>query len=149
MAAKCHVLNGLAGEVILDFSYDDRAPWPEEADGDGAALGLVDPSARPDHGLAASWRASRLIDGSPGGDEDEFDLDVDGLPDDWELFWFGDLAQSGDGDLDMDGIDHILPALAIQRSAPAAQARSTVGTVTEIHDYLRLLFARIGKPLTI
>ncbi|MGI9240969.1 MAG: hypothetical protein ACR2RV_09210, partial [Verrucomicrobiales bacterium] len=45
------VLNGVAGEIILDFSYNDRSPWPEEADGDGAALVLVDPSARPDHGL--------------------------------------------------------------------------------------------------
>jgi excinuclease ABC subunit A len=42
------------------------------------------------------------------------------------------------------GLDHILPALAIRRSAPAAQARSTVGSVTEIHDYFRLLFARVG-----
>jgi len=45
---------------------------------------------------------------------------------------------------EIEGLDHILPALAIRRSAPAAQARSTVGTVTEIHDYFRLLFARLG-----
>jgi len=36
------------------------------------------------------------------------------------------------------------PAIAIERAVPAAQARSTVGTTTEVSDYLRLLFARVG-----
>lgn len=71
-----------------------------------AALVLVDPTARPDHSLALSWRASRLIDGSPGGDEDEFDIDLDGLPDDWERFWFGGLAELAGGDSDMDELLH-------------------------------------------
>ncbi|EQD55853.1 excinuclease ABC subunit A, partial [mine drainage metagenome] len=38
------------------------------------------------------------------------------------------------------------PAIAIQQRAGSRNPRSTVGTVTEIHDYLRLLFARIGIP---
>ncbi len=100
------VLTGITGEMIQDFRYDDRSPWPEEPDGDGAALVLVDPTARPDHSLALSWRASRLIDGSPGGDEDEFDIDLDGLPDDWERFWFGGLAELAGGDSDMDELLH-------------------------------------------
>src|SRR5687767_3954090 len=44
----------------------------------------------------------------------------------------------------VDGIVGLTPAVAIQQLAPARSARSTVGTATEIHDYLRLMFARLG-----
>src|SRR5436309_1760525 len=46
---------------------------------------------------------------------------------------------------DVEAIEGIPPAVAIRQAAPAAGGRSTVGTVTEIQDYLRLLWARIGK----
>ena len=46
---------------------------------------------------------------------------------------------------DVDAIHGLTPAVAIQQVAPARSARSTVGTATEIHDYLRLLFARLGQ----
>ncbi len=45
---------------------------------------------------------------------------------------------------DVDSITGLTPAVSIQQSAPARSARSTVGTATEIHDYLRLLYARLG-----
>jgi excinuclease ABC subunit A len=45
---------------------------------------------------------------------------------------------------DVDAIHGLTPAVAIQQVAPARSARSTVGTATEIHDHLRLLFARLG-----
>jgi excinuclease ABC subunit A len=45
---------------------------------------------------------------------------------------------------DVDLIEHVLPALAIEQRAPMRSARSTVGTATEIHDVLRLLFAAAG-----
>ncbi len=45
---------------------------------------------------------------------------------------------------DVDSITGLTPAVSIRQSAPARSARSTVGTATEIHDYLRLLFARLG-----
>ncbi|MBI1798959.1 MAG: excinuclease ABC subunit UvrA [Candidatus Eisenbacteria bacterium] len=45
---------------------------------------------------------------------------------------------------DVDAIEGLTPAVAIQQSAPERSARSTVGTATEIYDYLRLLFARLG-----
>jgi excinuclease ABC subunit A len=47
---------------------------------------------------------------------------------------------------DLDFIDGLSPAIAIEQRAASKNPRSTVGTVTEIHDYLRLLFARIGRP---
>ncbi len=47
---------------------------------------------------------------------------------------------------DMDTIEGLSPAIAIEQKTTSKNPRSTVGTVTEIHDYLRLLFARIGRP---
>ncbi len=47
---------------------------------------------------------------------------------------------------DVDSIEGLSPAIAIQQKAVSHNPRSTVGTVTEIYDYLRLLFARIGQP---
>ncbi|NQV51240.1 MAG: excinuclease ABC subunit UvrA [Candidatus Marinimicrobia bacterium] len=47
---------------------------------------------------------------------------------------------------DVDYIDGLSPAISIEQKSAGRNPRSTVGTVTEIHDYLRLLFARIGRP---
>lgn len=47
---------------------------------------------------------------------------------------------------DVDLIEGLSPAIAIEQKATSHNPRSTVGTVTEIHDYLRLLFARAGDP---
>ena len=47
---------------------------------------------------------------------------------------------------DIDYIEGLSPAISIEQKASARNPRSTVGTVTEIHDYLRLLYANIGKP---
>lgn len=47
---------------------------------------------------------------------------------------------------DVDSIEGLSPAIAIQQKATSHNPRSTVGTVTEIYDYLRLLYARIGDP---
>jgi excinuclease ABC subunit A len=46
---------------------------------------------------------------------------------------------------DVDHIEGLSPAIAIEQKATSHNPRSTVGTVTEIHDYLRLLFARAGS----
>jgi excinuclease ABC subunit A len=47
---------------------------------------------------------------------------------------------------DVDSIDGLSPAISIEQKSVSKNPRSTVGTVTEIHDYLRLLFASIGEP---
>ena len=47
---------------------------------------------------------------------------------------------------DVDLIEGLSPAIAIEQKAASHNPRSTVGTVTEVHDYLRLLFARVGTP---
>lgn len=47
---------------------------------------------------------------------------------------------------DVDHIEGLSPAISIEQKSTSHNPRSTVGTITEIHDYLRLLFARIGEP---
>jgi excinuclease ABC subunit A len=47
---------------------------------------------------------------------------------------------------DVDSIEGLSPAISIEQKSTSHNPRSTVGTVTEIHDYLRLLYARVGTP---
>src|ERR1700712_649174 len=49
---------------------------------------------------------------------------------------------------DVDFIKGISPAIAIEQKVSTRTSRSTVGTLTEIYDYLRILFARIGKTIS-
>jgi excinuclease ABC subunit A len=46
---------------------------------------------------------------------------------------------------DVDRIEHVRPAVALEQKNPVRTARSTVGTATEVYDYLRLLYAKIGR----
>src|SRR5690348_17421445 len=48
---------------------------------------------------------------------------------------------------DVDFIDGLSPAVAIEQKNPTRTSRSTVGTATEIYDYLRLLWARVGRTI--
>ena len=50
------------------------------------------------------------------------------------------------GKPDVDAIDGLSPAISIEQKTTSRNPRSTVGTVTEIHDYMRLLWARVGVP---
>ena len=50
------------------------------------------------------------------------------------------------GKPDVDSIEGLSPAISIEQKSTSHNPRSTVGTVTEIYDYLRLLFARVGRP---
>ena len=54
------------GADIRNFSYKDRAPWPESADGQGSSMVLIAPQSAPDHGVALNWRSSALPGGAPG-----------------------------------------------------------------------------------
>src|SRR5678815_4585052 len=47
---------------------------------------------------------------------------------------------------DVDSIDRLSPAISIDQKTTSRNPRSTVGTVTRIYDYLRLLYARVGRP---
>ena len=49
---------------------------------------------------------------------------------------------------DVDHISGLSPAISIEQKTTSKNPRSTVGTVTEIYDYMRLLFARVGTPFS-
>lgn len=76
------------GTVLFEMRYHDKEPWPEEADGDGKSLTLIDPTAVPIVDDPTAWAASTEIGGSPGvlgggaplSPSDESDQDGDGLP---------------------------------------------------------------------
>ncbi|MGI9239769.1 MAG: lamin tail domain-containing protein, partial [Verrucomicrobiales bacterium] len=104
-------LQDSGGSTIRDFSYDDSSPWPEEPDGGGQSLTLIQPAADPDHALATSWRASVAAGGSPGA-SDSSTLQ-------------GWLAANGladpDGDPDGDGYSNFATyAMGIDLSGPGA-----------------------------
>jgi hypothetical protein len=88
-----------AGTPILEFTYNDKTPWPEEADGDGFSLVLVNPDSLPDHTLPTSWKAGTIPGGSPG-------------PDNGTTFasWKSENNITGgpDDDDDLDGISNLL-----------------------------------------
>ncbi|MGF7141021.1 CotH kinase family protein [Roseimarinus sediminis] len=63
------LLDGSANE-ILSFEYSDKAPWPEEADGDGYSLTSLDSLPQGNPGLASYWKASAKTDGSPFANDD-------------------------------------------------------------------------------
>lgn len=50
---------------------------------------------------------------------------------------------------DVDSVEGLSPAISIEQKATSHNPRSTVGTITEVYDYLRLLFARVGEPCCI
>ena len=62
------LLDALDGD-IRNFTYNDQPPWPPAADGSGYSLVLVCPHTNPDHGVAANWRSSAILNGSPGEDD--------------------------------------------------------------------------------
>ena len=83
-------LTNREGAYLMEITYDDETPWPEEPDGGGRSLTVKDPDAPADFGAPASWRASAADGGTPGrfeaGDPDPngpdlaVDEDGDGLP---------------------------------------------------------------------
>jgi hypothetical protein len=61
---------GIDGTTIREFTYNDKSPWPEAADGDGFSLVLNSPDSAPDHNLPGSW-STGVLDGTPGADENK------------------------------------------------------------------------------
>ena len=54
------------GTTLVQFTYDDIAPWPTSPDGEGFALVLKNPGLNPNHNQGANWRASTALGGRPG-----------------------------------------------------------------------------------
>jgi hypothetical protein len=56
-------------QTVLEFTYDDVAPWPTTPDGRGFSLVYIAPETKPDPKLATSWRSSALMNGNPGASD--------------------------------------------------------------------------------
>ena len=54
---------------VIDFTYNDKAPWPESADGDGPSLVLITPDNQPNTDDPINWRVSSTIGGNPGSSD--------------------------------------------------------------------------------
>ncbi|MGK0190687.1 MAG: hypothetical protein ACI9R3_006517, partial [Verrucomicrobiales bacterium] len=62
------LLLGVDSAPLKEFTYNDKAPWPEAADGDGFSLVLASPESAPDHNVAANWTTG-VTGGTPGAGE--------------------------------------------------------------------------------
>ena len=96
-------LLGADRRTLVDFVYNDVAPWPEGADGDGCALHLIDPGSQPDPNQPANWRtgppAGALRPGcdadcNGNGVADRFDI-IDGASRDLDGNWVPDECEGG------------------------------------------------------
>lgn len=106
-----------SGTAVREFTYDDNAPWPAAADGDGYPLVLVAPWTIPDHSQPQNWRAGKSFDGAPNVyDGERF------------AAWLTANSQTGPlDDSDEDGLQNLLeyalgtsPAEAVRSALPVA-----------------------------
>lgn len=104
--------------AIRDFTYDDDLPWPDNADGTGASLLLINPNANPDHTDPQNWTSSAL----PGG---LFPLGIQQNYERWRNLSFSpaDAADNGisgmEADADHDGLNNLIEfALGAIPTAP-------------------------------
>ena len=90
-------ISGADGKPIRTFTYNDKEPWPEGADGDGFSLELISPESKPDHNEATNWKLSSVLGGSPGesGTVVEKDTDEDGWFDATEIFFGSSPTEAG------------------------------------------------------
>jgi len=119
-----------AGVTIRDFTYDDTAPWPAGADGDGYALVLVAPWTIPNHALPENWRLSTGLDGGAG----QYDS---------QRFTGWKSAHGITGDLDdgdQDGLSALLEFALLGDPSLASQSVLPAGSLTDFGDdrYLTL-----------
>ena len=105
------VLSASDGSVIRDLTYNDKAPWPETADGEGASLVLIYPQGNSDHADPRSWRPSIAAGGNPAASD--------------AIAFAGDPAADNDGDSVQALIEYLL---GTSDSIPSASALPT-GTI--------------------
>ncbi len=106
---------------VIEFAYDDAAPWPAEADGSGVALVLVAPETRPDHASPTSWRASAAVDGTPGAS--------DALT--YAAWLVENPAASAEDDADGDGLSHFAEYALGGNPTQASQAPLPTGQLVD------------------
>jgi hypothetical protein len=124
------------GTPVVDFTYADSAPWPAAADGTGKTLSLNTPNTLPDPTIAANWKASYAVGGSPGAD-DLLTFDA------WRSGYIGVTSPLANNDYD--ALVNLLEyAFAADPTFPSPTALPTRGVVTlgALGDFLTITFTR-------
>ncbi|MEN9020791.1 MAG: lamin tail domain-containing protein [Verrucomicrobiales bacterium] len=107
------VLANADGDQVIDFSYNDTAPWPEAADGSGPSLVLVAPEPMSDLSAPDQWATSSIVGGTPGRADDDGQSGFDR----WLERHFGEQASEPtiaattsdpDGDGVINGVEYVL-----------------------------------------
>ncbi|MEC8906694.1 MAG: lamin tail domain-containing protein, partial [Verrucomicrobiota bacterium] len=92
--------------LVRSFTYNDKLPWPEGADGTGYSLVLIDPKKNPDHALAENWTISRSLNGAPIGNDTAYTFS------EWQVLIFNDEQITDENfsgpnaDPDLDGLNN-------------------------------------------
>ncbi|MDE0862029.1 MAG: hypothetical protein OSA93_17870, partial [Akkermansiaceae bacterium] len=133
------VILGSGVEAIKDFIYNDQAPWPATADGDGSSLVLIDAATNPDHADSGNWTASRNFGGSPGA------ADPSGITyDSWAAGFNlqGGTLDDDDGDLIINFFEFLYGSSPVDPSdAPVPMASvQAIEIDGSTDDYLTLIF---------
>ncbi|MDA7888500.1 lamin tail domain-containing protein [Akkermansiaceae bacterium] len=116
------------GDPIRTFTYDNAAPWPLAAAGNGSSMVLNSPLSAPDHTLAANWSASALLGGTPG----LLDSPLQSYAT-WAAGYGGILAN---GDEDNDGLKNFAEFILL--SSPLDPAPNGATSTEIVNDWLSL-----------
>ncbi|NCG26162.1 MAG: hypothetical protein GWP42_01285 [Verrucomicrobiales bacterium] len=101
-------LRDSTSSLLRSFTYNDKLPWPEGADGTGYSLVLIAPETNPDHALAESWTASRSLHGAPVGNDKAYTFP------EWQVLIFNEEQikdenfSGADADPDFDGLNNFV-----------------------------------------
>ena len=101
-------LRDSTNSLVRSFTYNDKLPWPEGADGTGYSLVLMAPETNPDHALAENWTASRSLHGAPVGNDKAYTFS------EWQILIFNDQQikdenfSGADADPDFDGLNNFV-----------------------------------------
>ena len=141
-------LDDATNSTISEFRYDDKLPWPVDADGNGFSIVLIDPGLNPDPNIGSNWRSSAAAGGSPGGsDATTFSGDPDGDDDGDGISNFLQYASVGTGNryepprvsvepIDLgDGNPVEFPVFAFHRHLAADDVIYTVEMSTDLADW--------------
>jgi len=133
------IISGSGAAAIKDFIYNDQAPWPTTADGEGSSLVLIDAASNRDHSDSSNWTASLNFGGSPGAAEPA------GVPyDTWAAGFnlLGGALDDDDGDRIINFFEFLYGSSPVDRSdAPVAIASISEIVVGGSSDnYLTLTF---------